>query len=82
MELDPSKNPLSPLILHHNDNPATAIALDLLDGTNFIEWSVAVKRGLSVKNKLALIDGSVRKPTADDDPAVLAAWTRANNLVL
>ncbi|KAL8531596.1 hypothetical protein ACS0TY_008262 [Phlomoides rotata] len=54
MELDPVINPSSPLTLHHNDNPAVAIVLDPLDGTNFVEWSIAVQCGLSVKNKLQL----------------------------
>ncbi|KAL8471877.1 hypothetical protein ACS0TY_029201 [Phlomoides rotata] len=59
MELDPAVNLFSPLVLHHNDNPTVAIVLDLLDDTNYVEWSTVVQRGLSVKNKLQLIDGSI-----------------------
>ncbi|KAL8506573.1 hypothetical protein ACS0TY_017459 [Phlomoides rotata] len=79
MELNPVLNPLSPLALHHNDNSAVAIILDPLDGTNYVEWSIAIQRGLSVKNKLQLIDGSILKPVEADDPVLFAAWTRANN---
>ncbi|KAL8475944.1 hypothetical protein ACS0TY_028557 [Phlomoides rotata] len=82
MELDPAVNLFSPLVLHHNHNPTIAIVLDLLDDTNYVEWSTVVLRGLSVKNKLQLIDGSIPKLVEVDDPAIFAAWTMANNLIL
>ncbi|KAL8489601.1 hypothetical protein ACS0TY_025495 [Phlomoides rotata] len=41
-------NPLSPLALHPNDNPAIAIVLDPLIGSNFVSWSHAIKRALCV----------------------------------
>lgn len=80
--LNPALNPLSPLSLHHNDNPAVPIVLDQLTGPNFIAWSSAVRRGLSVKNKLPLIDGTLPIPFESDDNLILAAYVRANDLVL
>lgn len=82
VSLDPAVNPLSPYYLHHNDNLAMSIALEPLDGENFISWRQSVARGLSVKNKLPLVDGSLPVPSPDGDRAVYAAYVRANDLVL
>lgn len=41
-----------------------------------------MKRALSVKNKLPLIDGSLNPPLESVDRVIHAAWIRANGLVL
>lgn len=79
--LNPALNPLSPLHLHHNDNPAVSIVIDPLFGSNFVSWSHSVRRALSVKNKLPLINGTIYIPQESEDPATYAAWVRANDLV-
>lgn len=81
-KLNPLLNSLFLLALHKNDNPAILIVLESLTGLNFISWSHAVKRALSVKNKLPLIDGSLNPPLESVDRVIHAAWIRANGLVL
>lgn len=82
VSLNPVDNPLSHLALHLNDNIAIAIVMEPLDDTNFISWSHAVKRALSVKNKAPLIDGSFPIPAEADDRVVYATWVRTNDLGL
>lgn len=82
VSLDPVVNLLFPYILHHNDNQVMSIALEPLDGMNFVFLRQSMARGLSVKNKLPLVDGSLVIPTPDGDRAVYAKYVRANDLVL
>lgn len=72
--LNPVESLLSPFSLHPQDNSAIAIVLEPLDGSNFMSWSHAVKRALSVKNKALLIDGLLPPPTEDGDVVIRVAW--------
>ncbi|KAL8510136.1 hypothetical protein ACS0TY_017090 [Phlomoides rotata] len=80
--LNPLENPLFPLALHPNDNPAVSIVLDPLNGSNFVSWSHVVKCALSVKKKVSLIGGSLILSSENDDKVIFVAWTRANDQVL
>ncbi|XP_006586496.1 uncharacterized protein [Glycine max] len=53
---------------------------NLLIHKNYTTWSNAMMVALSVKNKVAFIDGSVPMPTIADP--TYAAWTRGNNVVI
>ncbi|KAL8491124.1 hypothetical protein ACS0TY_022960 [Phlomoides rotata] len=80
--LNTSLNPFSLLALQHNDNPAVSIVFNPFNGVNFILWSHIVKRTLSVKNKLPLIDGPLLTPSEAEDKPLYLVWVRANDLVL
>lgn len=54
-------NPLSSYFLHHYDSPGLVLLSQSLTGENYASWSRAMKIALSVKNKLAFIDGSIAK---------------------
>ncbi|RHN48529.1 putative transcription factor interactor and regulator CCHC(Zn) family [Medicago truncatula] len=69
-----------PLLLHHSDTPGISLVNQPLNGGNYGEWSRSMLLSLSAKNKLGLIDGTVKAPSADDPK--LPLWKRCNDLVL
>ncbi|KAJ8643597.1 hypothetical protein MRB53_005345 [Persea americana] len=54
----------NPFYLHPSDNPGNVLVSSLLDGDNYHTWSRAMHMALTVKNKLGLVDGSVKQPDA------------------
>lgn len=58
------------LILHHSDMPGLTLVNTPLDGRNYGEWSHSMRLSLSVKNKLGLIDGTMKshQPPMQDFP--------------
>ncbi|XP_020419536.1 uncharacterized protein LOC109949182 [Prunus persica] len=69
-----------PLVLHHSDTPGLTLANAPLKGNNYGQWSRSVRLSLSAKNKLGLIDGSVKAPPSTD--AKFPMWQRCNDMVL
>ncbi|KAL1225291.1 hypothetical protein V5N11_003835 [Cardamine amara subsp. amara] len=49
----------SPYFLSSGDNPGVSIFSEVLDGTNYNTWSIAITVALDAKNKLMFIDGSL-----------------------
>lgn len=74
-------DPSHPLYLHPSDNPGAILVTELLNGTNYINWSRSMKTALLAKNKLGFITGSVKKPTDLNDP-LLPFWERCNGMVV
>jgi len=77
---DSSQDPSHPLFLHHSDGLGLILTSQPLDHKNYTTWSRAMMVALSVKNKVAFIDGSLSMPTTTDP--TYAAWTRGNNVVI
>ncbi|XP_074298797.1 uncharacterized protein LOC141629738 [Silene latifolia] len=73
----------SPLYLHPSDNPNLTFTQIVFNGNNYDLWSEAVKNGLDAKNKLAFIQGKVKKPEADDeDESIeLVAWRQCQAML-
>lgn len=69
-----------PLYVHPSDSPSLVIAQPLLDSYNYHAWSRTIRRALESKNKLGLVDGTVKKP--DEGDRKYSAWTKANNMVV
>ncbi|CAL9006318.1 unnamed protein product [Prunus brigantina] len=69
-----------PLVLHHSDTPGLTLANAPLKGNNYGQWSRSVRLSLSAKNKLGLIDGSIKAPPSTD--AKFPMWQRCNDMVL
>lgn len=69
----------SPYALTNGDNPGNVIIPEVLDGTNYSSWSVAMSVALDAKNKMSFIDGSLRRPP-DTDPS-FRYWLRCNSMV-
>uniref|UniRef100_A0A1J3EFZ9 Retrovirus-related Pol polyprotein from transposon TNT 1-94 n=1 Tax=Noccaea caerulescens TaxID=107243 RepID=A0A1J3EFZ9_NOCCA len=52
----------SPYFLTSGDNPGTSIISEVLDGTNYNTWIIAITIALDAKNKIAFVDGSLPRP--------------------
>ncbi|XP_056846471.1 uncharacterized protein LOC130497579 [Raphanus sativus] len=69
----------SPYYLTNGDNPGLSIISESLDGSNYDNWSIAMKIALDAKNKLAFIDGSIVRP--DESHRNFRIWSRCNSMV-
>jgi hypothetical protein len=77
---DPSQDPRSPFFLHPSENPGAVLVSTPLTDHNYHNWSRAMKRALSSKNKIRFINGTLPKPSYLDSTYDL--WDRCNNMVL
>ncbi|CAN6700222.1 unnamed protein product [Malus baccata var. baccata] len=68
-----------PLTLHHSNNPGLILVSKPLDRHNYGQWSRAMHIGLSAKNKIGLIEGSITTPKPTE--AKYATWKRCNDMV-
>ena len=75
------ENPFSPLYLHHFETALSGAITPLLTKNNYHTWSRAFTMSLSIRNKIGFIDGTVTKPT-DDNEDKLKAWSRCNTIVM
>ncbi|XP_074315620.1 uncharacterized protein LOC141651825 [Silene latifolia] len=73
----------SPLYLHPSDSPSLNVTQIIFDGTNYDMWADAVKNGLDAKNKLAFIEGRIKKPAShgEEDSLELVAWRQCNAML-
>jgi hypothetical protein len=75
-----SIDPSSPLFLSNGENPAINLVGDQLNEVNYNTWSRSMLVSLSAKNKLCFVDGSMPKPSVNDN--LFQAWTRCNDMVV
>lgn len=78
--VDQSLNPNSPYYLHPGENPGSVLVSPALNGSNFYNWSKAMRRTLSSKNKIKFINGSL-PPPPESDP-LYESRERCNNTVV
>lgn len=69
----------SPYFLTNGDNPGTSLISEVLDGSNYNTWSIAMNIALDAKNKIAFVDGSLGRPL-ESDPH-FRIWSRCNSMV-
>ncbi|KAF8088092.1 hypothetical protein N665_0554s0022 [Sinapis alba] len=69
----------SPFFLHSADHPGLTIVVHTLDGTNYNSWSIAMRISLDAKNKLSFVDGSLPRPSVDDN--LFKIWSRCNSML-
>ncbi|CAN6696644.1 unnamed protein product [Malus baccata var. baccata] len=74
------ESPNHPLYLHHSDQPGAVLVPQPLVEDNYSTWIQSMTMALTVKNKLGLVDGTVKKPS-EDEHEELQQWNRCNNLV-
>ncbi|XP_041004094.1 uncharacterized protein LOC121249450 [Juglans microcarpa x Juglans regia] len=80
-QMNPSDDSSSPYYLQPSDNPGALLVSKIFNGANYVAWSRSISIALTVKNKLAFVDGSLPQPSPDNTK-LQVAWLRANNLVL
>ncbi|CAA7046104.1 unnamed protein product [Microthlaspi erraticum] len=69
----------SPYYLTSGDNLGHSIISEVLDGSNYDNWRIAMNITLDAKNKLAFIDGSIARPSESDQ--LFRIWSRCNSMV-
>lgn len=76
----PPDDPTHPLYLNPSDNPGSVLVAELLNGTNYLDWSRSMQTALLAKNKIGLVDGSIPRPEAND--SMMNMWIRYNSMVV
>jgi len=78
----PDGNPVEitdPYAIHSSDHTGLILATKPLDGDNYGQWSRAMYMGLSARNKIGFIDGTIKAPPIQDPK--YAGWKRCNDMV-
>ncbi|KAG7578454.1 Retrotransposon gag domain [Arabidopsis thaliana x Arabidopsis arenosa] len=69
----------SPLYLHPSDGPGNVITTVQLKGENYEDWAKHVRNALRTKHKIGFIDGTLEKPTKDDE---IEQWEVVNSMLI
>lgn len=69
----------SPYFLTSGDNPGTSLISEVLDGSNYNTWIIAITIALEAKNKIAFVDGSLPRPI--ETHPHYRIWSRCNSMV-
>ncbi|KAJ0587330.1 putative RNA-directed DNA polymerase [Helianthus annuus] len=69
----------SPLYVHPSDYPKQIHVNDNLTDNNYVDWSQEMLNFLFAKNKVGLVDGTIKKP--DKASPTYMAWMRADAMV-
>lgn len=69
----------SPYFLTSGDNPGTSIISEVLDGTNYNTWNIAITIALDANNKIGFVDGSLPRPS--ETHPHYRIWCRCNRMV-
>ena len=77
---NPIADPNSIYYIHPNENPTVSLVSEKCNGDNYADWKRAMVLALSMKNKIAFIDGSMIKPEPTDP--LFKGWERCNNMII
>ncbi|XP_024013061.1 uncharacterized protein LOC112087269 [Eutrema salsugineum] len=69
----------SPFYLTNGDNPGISLISEVLDGSNYDNWRIAMSIALDAKNKTTFIDGSIARP--NEAHRNFRIWSRCNSMV-
>lgn len=70
---------LSPYYLHASDRPENIITTVQLKGENYEDWTKHVRNALRTKRKLGFIDGTLKKPTTEEE---IEQWEVVNSMLV
>ncbi|CAN0862338.1 hypothetical protein LINGRAHAP2_LOCUS8445 [Linum grandiflorum] len=70
----------NPLYLSPGDNLTAPLVTVKLTNDNYHIWNRSVRVALGIKNKIAFVDGSLKRPDVSDSS--FSAWNRCNFVVL
>ena len=68
-----------PHAIHRAYHTGIILASKPLDGNNYRQWSRAMCMGLSAKNKMGFIDGTITAPSPLNEN--YTSWKRCNDMV-
>ncbi|XP_056694807.1 uncharacterized protein [Spinacia oleracea] len=68
-----------PYFLSSSDNSNSQLGQIIFNGDNYLNWSRSVRLALGAKNKLAFVDGTLTRPSADSSN--LQKWVRNDYMV-
>ena len=74
--------PSSPYYLHASDNSSLMLVNQPLTSDNFHSWFRSTAMGLTVKNKLGFVDGSISAPKEGITSPLYSLWSRCNTVVI
>jgi hypothetical protein len=74
--------PSSPYYLHASDNSSLILVNQPLTGDNYHSWFRSMAMGLSIKNKLGFVDGSIGPPQEGISSPLYSLWNRCNIVVI
>ncbi|XP_050209446.1 uncharacterized protein LOC126660145 [Mercurialis annua] len=72
-------NPNHLLYLHHADQPGAILVPQLLVEDNYNTWNKSMTMALTVKNKIRLVNGSIKEPD-DEESEEHQQWNCCNDL--
>ncbi|KAF7814212.1 uncharacterized protein G2W53_028181 [Senna tora] len=64
--------------LHSSDQPGVSLVNVMLDGRNYLSWSIAVRTALEAKKKVGFIDGTIKAP---EDQEEYAEWKSVDSMI-
>uniref|UniRef100_A0A2N9EF69 Retrotransposon Copia-like N-terminal domain-containing protein n=1 Tax=Fagus sylvatica TaxID=28930 RepID=A0A2N9EF69_FAGSY len=71
----------SPYYLHASDNSSLMLVNQPFTGDNFHSWFRSMAMGLTIKNKLEFVDGSIGPPKEGITSPLYPLWNRCNIVV-
>ncbi|XP_019223932.1 PREDICTED: uncharacterized protein LOC109205653 [Nicotiana attenuata] len=74
-----SVEPSHPLYLYPSDSPGIILVTKTFNGTGYGGWRRSMLIGLSCKNKLGIINGTIPKPS--ENSVLFEPWVRCNDMV-
>ena len=78
--LDLTQNPASVFYLLPSDHANTKLVSTPFDGNGYCDWKHSIIIGLTTKNKMSFIDGTLPQPDSSNEN--LKPWERCHNMVL
>lgn len=76
--LELTQNPCSVYFLHPADSTSQQLVNTIFDGEGYTDWKRMMIIGLSSKNRMSFVDGTLPKPSGEKEAK---AWDRADNMV-
>ncbi|CAO2838684.1 unnamed protein product [Amaranthus hypochondriacus] len=78
--LDPTQDPSSIYYLHPSDHAGSKLVSIPFDGTGYSDWKRSMIIGLTAKNKMSFVDGTLAQPSSTSSNH--KAWIRCNNMII
>ncbi|XP_074334135.1 uncharacterized protein LOC141671716 [Apium graveolens] len=78
-QIELTQDPSSVYFLHPSDNTGMKLVNTPFDGTSYGNWKRSMVIGLTTKNKMSFVDGTLIKPVLTDHKYKF--WSRCNSMI-